>query len=401
MLRLVGSEEGDEGKKPGARVLLVEDDAVLRVAFERTLRNAGFQATSAADGAVAARELAVPFDVIISDIGLPGLSGIELLEKVRATDLDVPVILMTGDPSVETAAAAVEQGAFLYLLKPVTPEKLLGAITRALAAGRLSALKREAMRICGEGNADGTGDKAGLQSRFHNALLHMWMAFQPIVSLRQNAIFGYEALLRTGEPTLANPLHFLDAAHRLEASHELGRIIRAKVASAVVAARAVPADAKIFINVHADELDDFELFSASSPLASIASRVVLEITERHSLDAMPGLSTRIAKLREVGYDLAIDDLGVGYAGLSSFSLLEPDFVKLDISLIRGVDTSKRKESVVKSLFTLCERDLEMRVICEGVETAGERDKLAALGCDLVQGYFFARPTKGFALDFSK
>jgi EAL domain-containing protein (putative c-di-GMP-specific phosphodiesterase class I) len=123
--------------------------------------------------------------------------------------------------------------------------------------------------------------------------------------------------------------------------------------------------------------------------------VVIEVTERHSLDSVRGLSARTAKLRELGFRLAVDDLGAGYAGLSSFSILEPEFVKLDMSLIRGIDSSKRKQSVIRSMVALCERDLGMRIICEGVETAAERDTLALLGADLVQGYLFARPSKDF------
>jgi EAL domain-containing protein (putative c-di-GMP-specific phosphodiesterase class I)/CheY-like chemotaxis protein len=383
---------------PNPRVLLVEDDEVLRAAYERILGKANFEVTAVDDVKAALREIAVPVEVIVSDIGLPGLSGIDLLKRVRATDLDVPVILITGEPSVETAASAVEQGAFLYLSKPVAPEKLLGAVRRALATGRLGALKREAMRLNGEGNAEGTADKAGLQTRFQNATDRMWMAFQPIVSLKTNSLFGYEALLRTDEPTFANPVHFLDAAQRLGAAHKLGRIVRAKIAEA---AKTAPPEAKLFVNVHAGELDDFELYSATSPLAAFANRVVIEITERHSLDAITGVSARMSKLRELGYSVAVDDLGAGYAGLSSFSILEPEYVKLDMSLIRGVDTSKRKESVVRSMLSLCERELQMQVICEGVETAAECNTLAALGCDLTQGYFFARPAKGFAPDYNR
>jgi EAL domain-containing protein (putative c-di-GMP-specific phosphodiesterase class I) len=377
-----------------ARVLLVEDDDVQRAAYERTLRKVVSDVTVVGDGLAALRAIESPFDLIVSDIGLPGLSGLELLSRVRATDLDVPVILMTGAPSVESAATAVEHGIFRYLAKPVRSDKLIESVQRALATGRLAAMKREAMRIIGDGHAEGTGDIAGLKGRFRTAIEKLWMAFQPIVSLRTGGVFGHEALLRTDEPTLANPMHFLDAAQRLGDTHVLGRAVRAKVAEAAPSA---PAHVKLFVNVHAGELDDSELYSANSPLSAFAERVVIEVTERHALDSVTGLSARTAKLRELGFSLALDDLGAGYAGLSSFSILEPDFVKLDMSLVRGVDASKRKQSVIRSMLVLCERELSMKLVCEGVETAAERDTLASLGCDLLQGYFFARPSRGFAL----
>jgi EAL domain-containing protein (putative c-di-GMP-specific phosphodiesterase class I) len=377
-----------------ARILLVEDEEPLRVGYERIFRKAGFEVTQAADGTAAFAALTSKFDIIVSDIGLPGASGLDLLRHVRTTDLDVPVILMTGAPSVESAAVAIEQGIFRYLSKPVPVATLLEAVRRGIATGRLAAAKREAMRITGEGNAEGTGDNAGLQARFQNALDRLWMAFQPIVSLRTGGVFAYEALLRTEEPTLTNPMHFLDAAERLGMTHALGRTVRAKVAEAAPSA---PAHARLFINVHAGELDDVELHSKAAPLAAFAERVVIEVTERHALDSVAGLSAQIAKLRELGFSLAIDDLGAGYAGLSSFSILEPEFVKLDMSLVRGIDTSTRKQSLVRSMVVLCERELAMHVVCEGVETKAESDTLATLGCDLLQGYLFARPSKGFVL----
>ena len=84
---------------------------------------------------------------------------------------------MTGAPSVESATVAIEEGIFRYLWKPVVPEKLLEVVQRAAATGRLGVLKREAVRIVGEGNAEGSGDNAGLMTRFENAVEHLWMAF--------------------------------------------------------------------------------------------------------------------------------------------------------------------------------------------------------------------------------
>ena len=86
----------------------------------------------------------------------------------------------------------------------------------------------------------------------------------------------------------------------------------------------------------------------------------------------------------------MDDLGAGYAGLSSFAALEPDVVKLDISLVRDVDREPVKRKLVGSLAALC-RDLRVTVLAEGVETAGERDVLVELGCEWLQGYLFGRP----------
>jgi EAL domain-containing protein (putative c-di-GMP-specific phosphodiesterase class I) len=96
----------------------------------------------------------------------------------------------------------------------------------------------------------------------------------------------------------------------------------------------------------------------------------------------------------MGYRLAVDDLGAGYAGLTSFALLRPDVVKLDMSLVRGVDANPIKQTLVGTMAGLAS-EMGMRVVVEGVETIAERDTLIELGCDLFQGYLFARPTAEF------
>jgi EAL domain-containing protein (putative c-di-GMP-specific phosphodiesterase class I) len=150
----------------------------------------------------------------------------------------------------------------------------------------------------------------------------------------------------------------------------------------------------LFVNLHAHDLCDATLASPSSPLAPIASRVVLEITERAPLDGIPNARARVAALREMGFSIALDDLGAGYAGLGAFAQLEPEFVKLDMSLIRDVHRSSTKQKVVGSLTTLC-KDMGISVVAEGIECAEERDSIAELGCDLLQGYLLATPGPAF------
>jgi EAL domain-containing protein (putative c-di-GMP-specific phosphodiesterase class I) len=122
---------------------------------------------------------------------------------------------------------------------------------------------------------------------------------------------------------------------------------------------------------------------------------VLEVTERSSLDRVSDVKGRAKTLRSLGYKLAIDDLGAGYAGLSSFSQLEPDIAKLDMSLVRDIDDSPQKQSIVRSMLEVCSKELGVDVICEGVETVAERDMLDKLGSDTQQGYLYGRPSAGF------
>ncbi len=122
---------------------------------------------------------------------------------------------------------------------------------------------------------------------------------------------------------------------------------------------------------------------------------MLEVTERASLDAVKDVGARISVLRYGGYRIAVDDLGAGYAGLSSFVSLEPEFVKLDMSLVRDVRLAPRFANASwTSMTSLC-LEMNIRVIAEGVETSEESDCVKKAGCDLQQGFLFAKPGPAF------
>jgi EAL domain-containing protein (putative c-di-GMP-specific phosphodiesterase class I) len=372
-------------------VLLVDDDLPFSRAVVRVLTAAGFDVTMVHSGDAAAEAIATrPYDAILSDIQMPGMTGVELLSRVRDHDLDVPVILLTAAPTVETAMEAVSLGALQYFAKPISNDVLVGALERACRLHRVARMKREALKLLGrtEGQA---GDRAGLQSCFDRALQTMWLAFQPIVNLEEHSIFGYEALLRSEEPSLPHPGAILGAAERLGRVAELGGHIRTLAAEAFSRA---PSGLTLFVNVHARDLLDSTLYSPDAPLSRIADRVVLEITERAAFDDVSDVRASVGALRSLGYRIAIDDLGAGYAGLSSFAALEPDIVKLDMSLVRNVHQSAIRQRVVRSMVSLC-RDMGMSVVAEGVEVAQERDTVRGFGCTLLQGYLFARPGPPF------
>ena len=374
-------------------VLIVDDDDILCRVVSEVLARAGFATVTAvcAEQALSSLHSGERFDTIVTDLSMPDMGGIEFLRAVRGLDLDVPLIILTGNPSLETAVAAVRYGGFRYLGKPVESQNLIEVVREATAMHRLALLKRRALELY-ESEGFMIGDRAGLDARFDVALDKLWLAFQPIVDLSEQRVYGYEALVRSGEPSLGNPGLLFDAAERLGRVRELGRRIRRLLSREVSRA---PKDAVLFTNLHAADLSDEELFSGDAPLTQHAARVVLEITERSSLDKVNDVTGRIAQLRSFGFRVAVDDLGAGYAGLSSFSQLEPDIAKLDMSLVRGVDHLPRKASIVRSMIAVCTKELGTGLVCEGVETEAERDTLISLGAGLLQGYLFGRPDREF------
>ncbi len=231
-----------------------------------------------------------------------------------------------------------------------------------------------------------------LEDKLGRCLAALTMHFQPIVQASTRQRFGYEALLRSTDRSLPHPGAILDAAERLERIPALGRAVRADCARVIAAA---PVErGVIFINLHLLDLFDKQLTSPFAPLSKVASRVVLEITERTSLEGQDDLRYRVAELRELGFRIAIDDLGGGHARMGTFTPLDTDFVKLDMSLVRDVDKHPMKQRLIRSVTDLC-RGQGTKVVGEGVETEAEARVLVDLGCDLLQGYLLAKPALPF------
>lgn len=379
--------------EPGGTILVVDDDPGILRAYRRALGARGHRIVCAEDGAqVPALIRRESFDAIVSDVSMAGLDGFGVLREAHALDPDLPVVLVTGGATLDAAIRALDQGAHRFLLKPLDPDALALAVGAAIADRREALQARRTRELAAEMERS-----AELRARagedLSRAIDGLWMAFQPIVSMPGRTLFGYEALLRSVHPPMSRPDEILQAAEQLERLGELGRAIHARVARA---ARAAPRDALILVNLHPWDLRDEGLLAPGSPLAGMAERVVLEITERASLEGVPDLRARITALRRQGFRIAVDDLGAGYAGLTCVADLAPDVVKIDMSLVRGLDGDPTRRKLVRAISELS-ADLGIRTVAEGVETEGERDALQEIGCDLMQGYLFAKPAPAFVV----
>jgi EAL domain-containing protein (putative c-di-GMP-specific phosphodiesterase class I) len=375
--------------RPGnhGRVLVVDDDPALSRIFADVLGAAGFTVELAADGRLALSLLeSGSFDALVCDLALPGIDGMALLRAVRQRGLELPVIFVTGSPHLSTAMQAVEFGAFRYLLKPVDAEQLVEVVERAVRMHKLAEIKREAKAYL---DSEHAAEHRSLAARFSRALAGLDLAFQPIVRWKQKRLVAYEALLRTTESSFTRPEKLVAAAETLGRIHELGRAIRNRAAE-----RMERSPMRLFVNLHSEELLDDELYNPEAPLSRIAKRTVLEITERAGLERVSDVRSRLDRLRQMGFSVAVDDLGAGYSGLSSFVQLDPQVAKLDIALVRNLHREPTKRKLVRTITSLC-KELGITVLAEGIESREERDALEGLGCDLQQGFLFARPALAF------
>ncbi|MEZ5787851.1 MAG: EAL domain-containing protein [Xanthobacteraceae bacterium] len=221
-------------------------------------------------------------------------------------------------------------------------------------------------------------------------------ALQPIVEINTGYVYGYEALLRGYERlNLGSPIELFDIAHEAGVLVALEQMLQAR-AIAKFAGLPDTKGRKLFLNIDGRTLHCGRemLESAAKALerqSLPASAVCFELSERYDNDGEPGFDAVVAALRAMGGRLAIDDFGLGYSELKLLCDYGIDYVKIDGYFIRGMPESQRKRLFVNTIANLA-HVLGIRVVAEGVETEAEYIACREAGCDLVQGYFVARPT---------
>jgi EAL domain-containing protein (putative c-di-GMP-specific phosphodiesterase class I)/GGDEF domain-containing protein len=213
----------------------------------------------------------------------------------------------------------------------------------------------------------------------------VYVDYHPIVVAETLHVFGYEALARGVMRSLRSPEVMFDVAAEADLIWELSRLCRSRALEGIET-RLRPGEL-LFLNVDPHDFTDpdFTEREVADP-----TRVVIEITERTAIKDYPKFRERLKTFREIGYRFAVDDAGSGYAGLGSIANLEPDFIKLDISLINSIDTNFIKQNLVESMVKFA-NDHGAQVIAEGVERAEEFEAVKALGVHLVQGFYLHRP----------
>ncbi|HVF38872.1 MAG TPA: EAL domain-containing protein [Gemmatimonadaceae bacterium] len=215
----------------------------------------------------------------------------------------------------------------------------------------------------------------------------LYIDYHPIVVTETQAVFGYEALARGTLRTMRRPEVMFEVAEQTDMIWELSRLCRNTAITGMKAR--LKKEELLFINVDPHDFTDPQFTDLDLDVAD-PSKVVLEITERTAIRDYPKFRGRLKDFRDRGYRFAVDDAGSGYAGLGSIANLEPDFIKLDISLINCIDENFIKQSLVETMVRFA-NDQKAMVIAEGVETAEEFEAVKQLGVHLVQGFYLHPP----------
>ncbi|HBR06391.1 MAG TPA: GGDEF domain-containing protein, partial [Desulfovibrio sp.] len=250
-------------------------------------------------------------------------------------------------------------------------------------------------------------DISGLEiaARFNELLLNKGVSafYQPILDFSSGSIMGWEALARGPAGTsFQSPIMLFELAEQLERLFALEELCREK---AITNLGEIAPDQRLFLNIHPRTMVDPE-FTPGKTLSLLEragmkpANIVFEITERHSLQDFGLFYRTLEHYRSQGFQVAVDDVGAGYSGLSSIAEIQPDFIKIDMSLVSNVDRDPVKRALLETITTFAEK-IGSKIIAEGIETRAQAICLLDIGVHYGQGYFLARPAfprPGLAVD---
>lgn len=231
----------------------------------------------------------------------------------------------------------------------------------------------------------GCRDGAGLDFDFS-------MAFQPIMDMETGQPFAYEALVRgPAEQSAWSVLSQVTEENR----YAFDQQCRVKAIETAVRAGLLDGPARLSINFLPNAVYSpkacIRLTLATAKASGLPTdRLIFEFTENEQMAEPTHVANIITSYQQMGFGTALDDFGAGHAGLNLLARFQPDIIKLDMELIRGLDESLPKRIIVAGIVRMC-AELGITVIAEGIETQGELDALRAIGVRYIQGYLLARP----------
>jgi EAL domain-containing protein (putative c-di-GMP-specific phosphodiesterase class I)/ActR/RegA family two-component response regulator len=378
------------------QVLVVDDDPFQRELIAELIAQMGVHdVVLAADGREALHSLehSRP-DVVICDLDMAGMDGIELLRHIAERHFDGSVILMSGASSQVLATAG--DLAHLHGLRLLAT--LQKPVDTALLEGLLISLQPAVENRTGAtaAPANELPVLTGADLREGIAAGRVDVYVQPKVTVVGRRVVGAEALLRWVDDSgaIVPPMAVIAAAHEHGLVNELTMAVFTAAVGHLVEWQHEGQDLRISVNLSNEDLLSLPLpdaMSAAAQAAGIdATRITLEITQAGLLDDLSTGIEVVSRLRLKGFGIAIDDYGMGYSTLAQLKNLPVTELKVDRAFVDGAHLDTTLSEILGSSATLG-RSLGLAVVAQGVETPEVMHLLEALGCDEVQGYLVAHP----------
>ena len=379
----------------GLCILLVEDHGFQRRLGLRLLSDLGVtRLHEASDGFQALdllRAMPEPPDVVLVDLDMPGMDGIEFIGIVAQERLAHSIAVVS---AMEPALLHTVQ-----VMAKASGLRVLGCVEKPLTPGKLTTVLSVYENDVGAGAAVLDVEVTLEQARDALARGEVHPYFQPQAEFTNGKIIGVEALARWRLPDgrMVPPTVFVPLMESGGLIDELTDLMLVQSCAWWKRWQAKGLDLKISVNVSAQNLtgpevaDRYEAVLREHGLAP--DQVVLEITESSVMsDTARGLGM-LARLRLKGFGLSVDDFGTGYSSLSQLSQIPFSALKIDRGFVSGAPTQPRKRAMIETSLDLA-RKLDLKVVAEGVETVEEWQLLAGLGCDYAQGYLISPAVPG-------
>jgi len=376
------------------RVAIADDDAEIRAALEDLVRtDPEMEFVASAPDATTAIEIARAErpDVFMMDVRMPGGGGPRATREIRRQAPLTRVVALSAYEDRATILEMLGAGAVGYVTKGALAGEIVAAIVGAMdGQSTLSpevgaeVVSELATRL--EEQQEQVHQQQEITDRIRAALSDpsaLRIAFQPIVDLRTLEHVGHEALARfASEPVRPPNVWFAEAEGvGLRVALEIEAIRRA-----LESIERLPGYLSLNISPETIAHDSFVDLLPSA----LAHRIVMEITEHAPVENYEGLAESLEAFRRSGGRLAVDDAGAGFASLRHILRLNPDVIKLDLDLTRGLDHDPARRALASALITFAV-EIDATVVAEGIETEQELDALRALGVPFGQGYFLGRP----------
>lgn len=369
-----------------SRILVVDDDAGVRDVLRSILLRIGHEVEAVADGAEAlVKAVSTDYDAAVVDYQIPPPNGLDVLNRLRDIQPKCVRLLMSGTLDLPVVEDAVNRGEIARVIrKPFDRESFINALDTAIAG-------RAKLRDAYIGALREGFDRQRRQLEECLSSNALALALQPIVRAGGCTVEGYEALLRSKHPGFESPLALISAA---ESQSMLGRLADRVAEHAAEILAVMPGHLSLFINAHPTEFADADAVRLRfGRLRPWAERIVIEITERSDVLQIMNWHRALDFLTDAGFRFAIDDVGAGYNSLSVLAELQPAFAKVDMTIVRDIDSDMRKQRLVELLVHVA-RATQAQLIVEGIETQAEAAVVTRLGTDYLQGFLFGRPTIG-------
>ncbi|MCZ2495797.1 EAL domain-containing protein [Xylophilus sp. Kf1] len=377
-------------RQPG--VLLVDDDPFSLDLQRQTLQAIGYDQVRTAEGGEQALALLLAdpaaIDVVVCDVNMPGMDGIEFLQKLDSSGFDGGVILLSGEGVriLHTVRKLLDGGRL----------DLLGALTKPASRHSLAGLLELWMPDGGAPTRPPPPVIDADEVRTANRLGQWVLHYQPQVDLVSGDVIGVEALVRWNHPQhgLVFPDGFIHVAEECGAIDALTDWVLQAAMAQLAAWQADGLDLRMAVNLSMDNLLQPDFARRVGAMAREAGvrpeHVTLEITESRVISGQPAPLENLVRLRLQRFALSIDDFGTGHSSLAQLRDVPFSELKVDRGFVQGARHNQIIRPILEASISVA-RGLAMQTLAEGIETLEDWELLRQLACDFGQGYFIGRP----------